>query len=129
MENAAVRVIKIMKSERPNEDAEAVRRVLREWKVTSRLPPRFAENVWRRIEQAEPVALPASIPTLWAVLRVWLAAMLPRPAVAISYVSVLLIAGLFAGYWHARMETTSWDKALANRYVEAVDPFRKSIGN
>ena len=118
-----------MKPERPNKDPEAVSRVLREWKVTSPLPPRFAENVWRRIEQAEPAAWPASIPTLWAAVRVWLAAMLPRPAFAISYVSVLLIAGLFAGYWHARMETTSWDKALASRYVEAVDPFRKSSGN
>jgi hypothetical protein len=118
-----------MNPERPNEDPEAVRRVLREWKVTSQLPPRFVEDVWRRIEKAEPAAPPASIPTLWAVLRIRVAAMLPRPAFAISYVSVLLLAGLFAGYWHARIETTSWDKALASRYVEAVDPFRKSIGN
>src|SRR5882724_5662109 len=99
-----------MKPERPNEDPEAVRRVLREWKVTSQLPPRFAENVWRRIEQAEPAALPASNPTLWAALKLWLVTMLPRPAFAISYVSVLPIAGLFAGYWHPRVDTTTWRK-------------------
>ncbi len=118
-----------MKPERPNEDPEAVRRVLREWKVTSQLPPLFVENVWRRIEKAETAAPLASNPTLWAALKLWLAAMLPRPAFAIPYVSVLLIAGLLAGYWHARAETTSWDKDLARRYFQAVDPFQKSIGN
>jgi hypothetical protein len=116
-----------MKPERPNEDQEAVRRVLREWKVTSPLPPRFVESVWRRIEKAEPAAPSVSNPTLWVAVKTWLALTLPRPAFAISYVSVLLVAGLFAGYRHSRLEATSWDRALANRYVEAVDPFQKSI--
>ena len=116
-----------MKPARPNEDQETVRRVLREWKVISPLPPRFVENVWRRIEKAEPAAPLVSNPTLWVVLKTWLALTLPRPAFAISYVSVLLVAGLFAGYWHSRVEATSWDRALASRYVEAVDPFQKSI--
>jgi len=118
-----------MKPERPNEDRESVCRVLREWKVTSPLPPRFVENVWRRIEKAEPAAPTASNPTLWVVVKTWLALTLPRPAFAVSYVSALLIAGLFAGYWHARVETTNWDQALASRYVQAVDPFQKSVGN
>jgi len=125
----AVRAAKVMKAKRPNEDHGPVSRLLREWQVTSPLPPRFAENVWRRIEQAEPAAPPASNPTLWAVVKTWLALTLPRPAFAISYVSVLLIAGLSAGYWHARVETMSWDKALASRYVQEVDPFQNPIRN
>jgi len=88
-----------------------------------------AENVWRRIEKGEPAAQPASNPTLWAVVKNLLALTLPRPAFAISYVSVLLIAGLLAGYWHARLETMSWDRALASRYVQAVDPFQQSFRN
>jgi len=111
------------------EGQEAVRRVLREWQVTSPLPPRFAENVWRRIEQAELAASPASSTTLWAVVKTWLALTLPRPAFAIAYVSVLVVAGLLAGYWHARVETMSWDKALASRYVQAVDPLQRSFRN
>ena len=65
----------------------------------------------------------------WAVLKAWLAVTLPRPAFAFSYVSVLLVAGLLAGYWHARVDTTKWDKILAGRYVQAVDPFQRSSGN
>jgi hypothetical protein len=118
-----------MKPERPNEDQEPVRGVLREWKVASPLPPRFVENVWRRIEKAEPAAPNASNPTLWTLLTTWLAQTLPRPAYAIAYVSILLLAGLSAGYWHARVETTSWDKALASRYVQTVDPFQKANRN
>jgi hypothetical protein len=125
----AVRATKFMKQEEMNEDPESVGRLLREWKVTSALPPRFAENVWRRIEKAETPTAPASNPTLWIVLKGWAAGMLRRPAFALSYVSALLVAGLVAGYWHARVDTTSWDKALESRYVQAVDPFQKSVRN
>jgi len=123
VDKAAFRATKIMKPERSNEDREALGRVLRAWRVTSPLPPGFAENVWRRIEQAEPATSPASNLMLWAMVKTWLASTLPRPAFAIAYVSVLLIGGLLAGYWRAHVETMSWDKALASRYVQAVDPF------
>ncbi len=116
-----------MKPERPDNDHEPVRHVLREWSVTSPLPPRFAENVWRRIEDAENAKAPTSDPTLWILLQRWLTVTLPRPAFAVAYSSVLLIAGLAAGYWHARVDTASWDKALETRYVQAVDPFQKPI--
>ena len=126
MTKAAARAATIMKPERPDEDREPVRGVLREWKVASPLPPRFVENVWRRIEMTEPAAPNASNPTLWTLLASWLAQKLPRPAYAIAYVSVLLLAGLSAGYWHARVETTNWDDTLASRYVQKVDPFQKA---
>ena len=118
-----------MKPERPGNDDEPVRNILREWTVTSPLPPRFAENVWRRIEDAENALAPASNPTPWNVLQRWLTEMLRRPAFAVAYASVLLMAGLAAGYWHARVDTASWDKALATRYVQAVDPFQNPIPN
>jgi len=118
-----------MKPERSKNDPEPVRNVLQEWSVTSTLPPRFAENVWRRIEDAEHAEAPASNPTLWILLQRWLTATLPRPAFAVAYASVLLITGLGAGYWHARVDTATWDKALATRYVQAVDPFQNPIPN
>lgn len=118
-----------MKPERSENDPEPVRNVLREWSVTSSLPPRFAENVWRRIEDAEHASAPPSHPTLRMLLQRWLTVTLPRPAFAVAYASVLLIAGLGAGYWHARVDAENWDQALATRYVQAVDPFQKPIHN
>ena len=118
-----------MKPERPGNDDETVRNILREWTVTSPLPPRFAENVWRRIEDAENAKAQAPNPTLWILLQRWLTVTLPRPVFAVAYSSVLLMAGLAAGYWHARLDTASWDKALEIRYVQAVDPFQKPIHN
>jgi hypothetical protein len=112
-----------MNQDHPNDGQEAVRRALQEWAVTAPLPPRFAEEVWRRIEQAEPAAPAALLPSVWDVAKAWLVRTLPRPAFAVSYISVLLIAGLVAGYWHARVDTASWDQLLASRYVQAVDPF------
>jgi len=123
----AARATKYMKPERPSENPEPVRGLLREWQITSLLPPRFAENVWRRIEGAERTATTEFSPKRWAILKTWLSVMLPRPAFAVSYVSLLLVAGLIGGYWHARIDTTSWEKTLAHRYVQAVDPFQKRL--
>ena len=118
-----------MKPETPNENPERVGQLLTEWQVTASLSPRFVENVWRRIEYAERSVTPVSNPTLWALIYAWITTALPRPAFAVAYVSVLLIAGLVAGYWHTQSETTNRDKALANRYVQSVDPFQRISGN
>ena len=94
---------------------------MQEWKVTALLPPRFNEAVWRRIEQAE-VNKKLS---LWSLMTDWLAALLPRPAVAVSYVTVLLALGIAAGYWQARTHTARLDHELGSRYVQSVDPYQK----
>lgn len=121
--------MKVMKRERPDQDHEPVRTLLREWQITASLPPRFAENVWRRIEKAEPALLSATNPTPWTVLKTWMTAKLRRPVFAYSYVSLLLVTGLLAGYRHARVERAAGERALASRYVQAVDPFQKSARN
>lgn len=115
-----------MKPERPNEDQEPVRRILRDWNVTSPLPPRFAERVWQQIERAERGAVSPPGPTVWAWLKAWVSATLPRPAFAVVYVSVLLFAGLAAGYWQASLDTRNWETTLARRYMQAVDPFQNT---
>ena len=96
---------------------------MRAWRVNSSLPPRFQEQVWQRIEKAEA----ANEVFSWSTMMNGFLGALTRPALATAYVSVLLVVGLLAGYWHALADTTNWDKALASRYVQAVDPSQQAV--
>ena len=106
-----------------SENPEPLRKLMREWQVNEPLPPRFQEGVWRRIQQAE--ATPVTTTTLWSDFRSWLATVTPRPAFAVAYLSVLLVAGMAAGYWQARQNTAHLDNELGTRYVQSVDPYQK----
>lgn len=115
-----------MKTESENPDP--LRRVLSEWRVTEPLPPRFQAGVWRKIQQAEASGKPVATATAWMLFKAWLAAALPRPAVAVAYLSVLLVAGMAAGYRQARQTTAHLDNELGSRYVQSVDPYQKPSG-
>src|SRR5437867_4316007 len=115
------RAMSVMQPELPSENPEPVRKLLREWKVNAPLPPQFAEGVWRRIERADV----AGKPSLWVALRHWLSTAVPRPAVAVGYVTVLLVAGVATGYVQARNETVRVKGELGVRYVQSVDPYQK----
>jgi len=110
-----------MKQERPTDDHEPVRKLMQAWTVTASLPPHFNEGVWRRIEQAESNGKRS----LWSSVTERLTALLPRPAVALSYVTVLLALGVAAGHWQARHQTARVDDELGARYVQSVDPYQK----
>lgn len=103
----------------PEKD-EPLREVLSQWTVDIPLPPRFQEQVWHRIAQADTQAQPS----FWNGLRRWLESGVPRPQVAYSYVSILLILGVLAGSWAAQSKTSQLDAALSARYVQSVDPYR-----
>ena len=111
-----------MKPEDLMQSDQALSQVLREWKVESSLPPRFHEQVWRRIERAE---LQVQVPA-WLLLWRRLTAALARPTPAISYVTVLLLAGLLAGYWQARATRAQADEHMGARYVQMVSSFESS---
>src|ERR1039458_662198 len=69
--------------------------LLRESRVSPSLPPRFQQNVWRRIEDAEAPAQPAS----------WLdtlATLILRPHFALATAAVLLLPGVSAGTLEGR---------------------------
>ncbi|MBI3852993.1 MAG: hypothetical protein HY298_22295 [Verrucomicrobia bacterium] len=110
------------KNTKMNNDDEALRKALHGWVVTPALPPRFQERVWQGIERLE--SQPRT--TLWILLLDWFETSLPRPALAISYVSVLLVLGLSAGYWQVRKETAHLDETLGLRYVQSIDPYQTS---
>jgi hypothetical protein len=98
-----------MKTTTSNPSDEALGKLLRGARPAPSLPPRFQDNVWRRIERNEsPAALS------WADA---LAALLLKPRFAIASVCALLLFGALLGSWegsaHAR-------QAAQDRYVASV---------
>lgn len=78
------------------------------------LPPRFQENVWRRIESAEAGKISGAANWLDA-----LAGWLMRPRLAFALAAVLLFAGSSVGW--IKGQQLGRHEAQA-RYVEAVAP-------
>src|SRR4051812_3763735 len=96
-----------------NDSDGALRKALQAWELQEPLPPRFGEQVWQRIAREE-AERPAGV---WSQLTTRLGTALLRPALAVSYVTVLLAGGLLAGYWHAQADNARAEQALGTRYV------------
>src|ERR1043165_1469597 len=107
-----------MKKIGPGQNKEPLSKALQEWKVTTPLPPRFEEEVWQRIAHAETKR------SLWWQFLGWLEMALPRRTVAASYVTILLLSGLTAGFWESRHKAAELNEALGRRYVQMIDPFQ-----
>ena len=102
------------------QDDERLRSALRECQVNTPLPPRFQEQVWRRIARAETEDKGAT----WSGSLRWLDRVLARPALAGACLVMLLTVGSGAGYWQVSHEAAQLDQVLALRYVQAVDPYQ-----
>ena len=97
----------------PDEDPR-LKKLLGEWRVNEPLPPRFQERVWKLIEVADmPVRESKS----------WFAALFMRPAIATVVATLLLLAGLTAGYLRANHDAARMDEQLAHRYVASMNPY------
>ena len=94
-------------------------KVLRRWTVNTPLPPRFQEQVWRRIQGAETRRASA----LWGPIQRWLESVLPRPKMALTYVTTLMVFGMAAGSVTAQIRTSRVEASLGARYLQAVDPY------
>lgn len=95
--------------------------LLHEWKTDAALPPRFQEEVWRQIAHEDTwVKVP-----WWGELWQSLEAAFRRPAVAVAYVSVLLMVGIGAGLLQAREKASQVEHTLEARYLQSVDPYLK----
>jgi len=101
------------------QDDPHLRKLLHAWKVDETLPARFEERVWRRLS-LEPAA---GTTTIWTNAVAWISQALARPALAASYLAVLLAAGLAAGYWHARVDNAHVAHQLGSRYVRLLDSY------
>jgi len=109
-----------MSENRSSEKDEALSKLLRTWKPEAQLPPRFQEAVWRRIECAET----SRTPSLFQTLAIWVERTFSRPALAVSYVAILLVTGVGAGYWHAEDKAAQAQSELRTRYVQSIDPYQ-----
>ena len=109
-----------MKTGEPDNQDDALHKLLREWRPDISFPPRFQEQVWQRIERAQS---PAS-PSLRLVIAHWIGAVLPRRASAAAYVAVLLIVGVTAGWLQAHQATAHVRDELGQRYVRVLDPYQ-----
>ncbi len=101
-----------MKKENLNPTDEKLGALLRASRATPALPPRFQQNVWRRIEDAEAPAQPAS----------WLdavAALILRPRFALAAATALVLVGVFAGVQEGR-QAARHDAQM--NYLSSVAP-------
>jgi hypothetical protein len=120
-----------MKPSKPDselEQAKALDGALRQWTIDNSLPPRFQEEVWRRIERTE------SRPTLLTLLRSTLPALLRSalltvqyPKFALSYLAVLLALGVGAGAAAAQLKSSRVDSEMSERYMQSVSPFQTGL--
>ena len=101
-----------MKQDNFNPDDPKLRALLREARVAPSPPPRFQENVWRRIADADQ---PAESSTWFDALITWLL----RPRLAFAAIAALMILGAVVG---ARKGTQLARHDAQARYLAAVAP-------
>jgi ferric-dicitrate binding protein FerR (iron transport regulator) len=101
--------------ENMNPDDTKLSALLRQGRVSPDLPPRFQENVWRRIENAEaPVSAKPGLSWLDA-----LAALVLRPRFALATATALVVAGALLG---ARAGDLAANQTAQAQYLTAVAP-------
>ncbi len=109
-----------MNTIQPNEDDEKLSKLLRDWQVEVSLPPRFQQQVWRRIERAD---AHSKVSLLHAFTH-WVESTFMRPALAVSYVAALLLVGLASGYVQAQDKSAQAEARWRTAYVQSVDPYQ-----
>jgi hypothetical protein len=110
-----------MKSDPNRETDTALNKILKEWRVEAQLPPRFQDQVWRRIERAETQAARVSFRSL---LTRWLEALVPKPRLAYSYAAILLAVGVAAGAWAGQAQSSRLAASLGSRYLQSINPYQ-----
>ena len=103
-----------------NMDDDSLNKALQSWRIKATLPLRFQEQVWQRIAIAESKATP----TWWQTLLVRIEWAFTRPALAASYVAVLLLLGLATGYEQAGHRASQVESQARALYVQSVDPYQ-----
>lgn len=101
-----------MKENNLSPDDPRIGALLRQARPSPALPPRFQQNVWRRIEDAE---APAKADSCLDAL----AALILRPRFALAAAAVMLLAGALAGTLEGR-QVARHDAEM--NYVASVVP-------
>lgn len=98
-----------------NPDEARLGELLREARVTPPLPPRFQQNVWRRIENENPRRIPSLGANWLDAFAVWIL----QPRLALAAAAVLVLMGVGLG-WNNGQQLAQ--DAAQNRYLAAVAP-------
>jgi len=110
-----------MNTERAGKDDRLLDELLRAWKVDEALPPSFQEQVWRRISLEESKQAPGVSAWLAGVAAA-ITSILRQPLGATAYLSILLLAGVAAGYWTSEQEVRQTEATWRTAYVRTVVP-------
>jgi hypothetical protein len=105
----------------PEKNQDVLGKHLREWRVNAPLPARFQEQVWRRIEHEEPATQAGA----WLMFQQLVESMFVHRRLALSYLTVALVVGSAAGYWHGKEQAAGQESSLGQQYIQSVDPYQK----
>lgn len=108
-----------MNNKGPFEDDKPLRKLLSEWRINATVPPRFQEQVWKRIGNAE-IRAPNVRTMVWSRML----AALTRPPIAAAYLSILLLIGAIVGHQQGQSKTERVRSDMQSRYVQMVDPYK-----
>jgi len=102
-----------------DENSDKLSERLQGWRVNEKLPPRTADEVWRRIALTQTQSDSALVILLKRIQRAF-----SRPAFAGMYVAVLVIVGTVAGSLVGSARSERQRDELAARYLASVNPYK-----
>ena len=105
-----------------SDEDERLSQLLQTWRVDEPLPPRFGQDVWRRLAHDEAMRAAAPGVGLLERLKPWWEASVRRPAFAAAYLGMFLAAGLSIGFWQAEHYADATEAAWRAAYVQSVSP-------
>lgn len=107
-----------MNTTNPPPDNDRLSSLLQSWQVETSLPPRFAEDVWRRIERRQQ---PGGNPL--TTVGSWLTRLFREPRFALAYLALLVLVGSGAGLLQGRATSRQLASGLQGQYVRSIDPY------
>ena len=105
--------------QKPGPENDDLNKALKLWEITGAPAPRFEDRVWQRISVREEMTQPKS----YFLFISWLGRKLGSPMFVTSSAAVIVVIGLFAGYWTGKTNSQS-SETLGNRYVQLMDPYQ-----
>jgi hypothetical protein len=113
-----------MRTSTGEDSRDGLSQVLRGWRVPAEVPSGFRRGVWVRIEARARDGLRQG--HAGGLMAEWIdrvRSAFRRPALAIGFVVVLLVAGGSAGALSGQARAEALAGRLQDEYVQSVDPF------
>src|SRR5258708_33169769 len=102
-----------------DENSDRLSERLQDWRVNAKLPPRTADEVWRRIALTQT----QSRSDAFGIFLKRIQSAFARPAFAGMYVAVLVIVGIITGSLVGSARFERRRDQLGVRYLASVNPY------